>query len=780
AVRGIASIAEKTDLSYALSELDKKPKVPNQLDETVFKGLSESEREKIKTYYETALTEKFLAGLHGVESVADYPKTMLKGLVAVRNGVYAIEGDEANDPKKIFCQKYISPLIEYLEYRLATADRSELAVESLINYDFVLNIMHFQSDILVGPQKEANHEGILIPITEFQGAQSGSTTIFLSDKKLTIHSKMGTFEYPLPERNVNGEVAIKGGLARVVAKILFNLSADAELPLSDLDLVTFGKIDHEFELNVLKDKYGVDPKDVERINSTGPTGYTLYLGDRDQTLNEVLFTKDGLVISLNALASYLQESSQVSADPVRNIFGTHVINIGANYLLEGAGPVDFFYVRETRFPTPRALSRMYMSLISGKVDTLVIPRGSLKMDVGIYWLVLARKLLKIENIEKKDNLLKRMLELADQVDSPYYAAMHDKDNPLEFVEKVKSMAPGGSEFDMDGGDLGEKETLDWLAGRLVKQIMGKVSKFVGYDSVKSFEKKLKPEDLDAIQVLLPRPESYPDFVEDPVKKDEHEVFLIDRTKAFYEAFDEAMPGVEIIKKQAQDFLEQNVPLGVDYKGCELYIVSEADADRFFRAGVRIGELDPEYEPKGLYRANTNIAFAILKNDQKFVLDDLDRLFEELFHSTGRHFIEFNGEKRFVRAFQNSFDYDNPDVKVRGRFLEEALSSITYYNFLYKERFIGQADSPMSYLNAAGLPLRMLIEKTGTKKHGLYDNLMLARIGDQKAEDEAKKVIDGKFGVGFFDYLMTLNPNDVVELTKLYSRLGLKAEFALKN
>lgn len=99
-----------------------------------------------------------------------------------------------------------------------------------------------------------------------------------------------------------------------------------------------------------------------------------------------------------------------------------------------------------------------------------------------------------------------MVELANVVDSPYFREeyLDSKSGPYKFIDSIAKEfeKESGRKFDMNG-ELSDKETLDWIAGRLVRQIITRFDRFSGYNRELSFAKKLKAKDMLPTQIVLP-------------------------------------------------------------------------------------------------------------------------------------------------------------------------------------------------------------------------------------------------------------------------------------
>lgn len=801
ALTKVAELASKSGIEYSVAEVDLDPKKPETGIRDIYKGLTRDERQAVKSYFREALQQNVLTPLKEA-TIEDYPKTLLHGFHALQQEVIETSS-EKYDPRAVFFQKYINPLIAYFDERLEQTKPRQMAgwkhvaaagegfsVEQLVSetvegavvdFDFVRKSIEDGAREVIGKQREPNHAPVLISLDKLQGAQSGGTTLFFTNTHLVIHTAHGDMKYSLPRRSENGEVAIKGGIARLVAKVAFNLPVEEELPPSDIDVIIFsnGKNDG-FSHGVLKQEYGVSAPDVERIGRQGVSGYQQYLGSRDQSVNEVLLTPEGLLLSRNAIASLYQKASETVADPYRDIHGPHVLNLEMDYLQAGGYIDDSFYIGRTRFPAPRTLGRMFDLLIRGRAETLVIPRGSLKMGIRTHWLVMARKYMAMEDPLQRDFYLQRMVELANVVNSPYYTRLRDKNNPAEFIELLGSdyRSYTGRDFDLSGAKLSDKETLHWLADRLVNQLLKELNRFVGDDEVRRFERRLTPEDMRPVQVLLPKPEDYSGLV-DGVKEGEYierptEQTVIDwrvarsaQVRSFYEAYATTPPqGASEIEDHIVAFLDGTLPKDIKtYGKPNMYYISIKDQERFRAAGIRINALSHEGET-GVYDENEHIGCVLLDSLQPSLIT-LHTIFEELFHSSGRHLSP--DKEEFFSGFRMSSREDP-------QFLEEGLVGLYWHEYC-RENGIEDTrpHSKRALSDIAGSALQLLIEQTGGD--GTFmDNLLKARVGNEESLKAIRESITKKHGYAFYSFITHLAVTHREGMVRLFDQLGVDVRF----
>lgn len=801
ALRRVAEIASKSGIEYSVAEVDLDPKKPEAEIRDVYKGLTRDERQAVKGYFREALQQNVLTPLQNA-TIEDYPTTLLHGLRALQQDV--IESSSKKfDPRAVFFQKYIAPLIVYFDERLAQTKSRQMAswahintvgegfsVEQLVSetvegavvdFDFVRKSIEDGAREVIGKQREPSHTPVLLSLEKLQGAQSDGTTLFFTDTHLVIHTAHGDMKYSLPKRNQNGEIAIKGGIARLVTKVAFNLSVEAELPPSDIDVIIFsnGK-NNGFSHEVLKQEYGVSAPDVERVGRQGVSGYQYYLGSRDQSVNEVLLTPEGLILSRNAIASLYQEASETVADPYRDIHGPHVLNLEMDYLRAGGYMDDSFYIGRTRFPAPRTLGRMFDLLIRGRAETLVIPRGSLKMDIGTHWLVMARKYMSMEDAIRRDLYLQRMVELANVVNSPYYTRLRDKNNPAEFIELLGSdyKKNTGRDFDLSGAKLSDKGTLHWLADRLVNQLLKKLNRFVGDDEVRRFERRLTPEDMRPVQVLLSKPEDYSGLV-DAVQEGEYierptgqtvvdwRVARSAQVRSFYESYAIDPPqGASMIEDHIMQYLDAVLPKSTeDFEKTRMYYISMSLKERFHAAGKRINALRGTGE-LGAYDAREHISHVLFEDGVKPSLQTIRNIFEELFHSTARH--QSDDKTAFYEGFGEN---DQP----QGSLFEEGLAGLLWQEYCKVNHIVDtRPNADILVSDIAGKALNLLMAQTDSPDQ-FFTYLLQARKGDQRGFRLVRELVTRRFGRAFFSFLMNLDAKNPKEMIPLFDQLGVDVQ-----
>ena len=191
------------------------------------------------------------------------------------------------------------------------------------------------------------------------------------------------------------ETGYKGGVARLILKIYVYLLAlellprptwlthtfskedvariemllGAEVPLTDKDIVTGFAGDEMWEVS---QELGVDPDGVEKMQ---PFGVVRYMNSRDIDMNQVLLTKLTLFFTVQAFTSVVTGVIN-SAGRARTIFG-----------------VDTFRYMKQRFHTNKILHRLVKNVVEGKAVSFQLPTYNRYVMIGIYWLVLIRRMV---------------------------------------------------------------------------------------------------------------------------------------------------------------------------------------------------------------------------------------------------------------------------------------------------------------------------------------------------------------------------------------------------
>lgn len=214
-----------------------------------------------------------------------------------------------------------------------------------------------------------------------------------------------------------GNVGYKGGVARIALKLYaqkilgaaFSQSLlDNELPLADKDTVIGPD---EKDVWGLAIQMGVDPDGVEKLEKWD---IGAYFATRDLDLNQVLLTQGKLYFSSAALES-VRTGEIHAGQRGRNIFGT-----------------DFFRYKNKTYLTSTVIHRLIKMVTEGKAHSFELPQYNLEVKLGIYWLVILRKLMK-----RKD----AALCIAKLHDCAKQMGQTSAENPSDFFDELKASFP---------------------------------------------------------------------------------------------------------------------------------------------------------------------------------------------------------------------------------------------------------------------------------------------------------------------------------------------------
>lgn len=776
-------------------------------------------RDQLSQIFDEEVTKK----IEETEKISDFPSALRDGLTEITNRLATIG---THSTLKDFSEKNIEPLKsfaakEVLRLGKLGNDHADDVFESIVGlegFDSVLEMLKSQSKLLVGVERKLNHNGIVIPFEKFTGLPSYSpnTSLSIEQDTIVIKHKGKEYKFPLPEKNDSYEICFKGGIARTLAKIALGEDISGELPVHDVDIVIFGK--NNPPIKEVAEKYKTNARDIEKTEEG--TTYQKYCATRDSSFNEVLVNSKGIFISFNCLSSMYQGLSQAADDNTNeSLFNKHIFTVYKPDIVTGKneGTEQFVYAGKERFPSPVALSRMFKLLIDGKCEGIVVPQGIRKTDVGIYWFVIARKILGEENNEIKQAKLDRMLTLAKFVKSPFFEKLpkNQKDNPQTFLDLLKNTYPN---FDMEG-NLSDKDTILWVIQKLKNQILRAYSSSVGQSGQKEIQQKITSEDLSLNVITLPPMEAY--GITDQKREDVslQERIKLQKTREIIDIFEKFSTLPDQNLKEIENDIRNTIIMS--YKDTNLsgedlgnmyYIPKEKRGD-FLEAMKNAGYFagtDASGVSWSVFEVKLSCIFVDKNEDlitQRFYL------FEELYHASG---LKIAG-KRGARTGYSTSRFTKEGKKPPTTLLEEGMAGLEakYYkdflifsntnegkqleNGLNYARFNQTVDrnnnieTPQGKISAdfvhfipnpkafgglvyftspsyhAGEVLNNIVEKCG--KEEMVNLLRSARRGDIEAMREVAKRVDLKFGQGSYGLLIKASANDiaaVINLKRLFS------------
>jgi hypothetical protein len=255
-----------------------------------------------------------------------------------------------------------------------------------------------------------------------------------SEVKDTITVRGHAFPRPQSE-----SLCHKGGLPRVLTKLLAGASESTiaiELPANDLDVIV---VSGSREALAEAERYKISRDGIELVDELN---FERIFASRDLDLNGCVVTKDELVFATWAHQS--AREGKVSIIPAaRGLYGT-----------------EFFFDQDgVLLAKNRGLARLVKSVVEGKAEAFdVLPRNK-QVDLGIYWLILARRFGAKEHSE---TLMNRLFDVAKSLGQ----TREGDASPLDFLKGVHERYPF---FSFSDSSLDDAGVVRWLAGKLNRQ-----------------------------------------------------------------------------------------------------------------------------------------------------------------------------------------------------------------------------------------------------------------------------------------------------------------------
>lgn len=297
------------------------------------------------------------------------------------------------------------------------------------------------AEIFLPPRPEPELDIKFIPLEEM--AKNPNITV----KKIgegDIILEIGDARIILPNRE---GFYYKGGVSRLILKILLGTDISAEIPLNDFDaIVSEGGLG---DFSLFQDRYGLDPTGIEIYNKKEiviPVDIQRLLQGRDLNTNQSVVSKKGIFFSPAAKKAILSGITE-SLYAHHRIFGTD------GFIIPSDGKYPTVYTLRTR-----GLGRVYKMIAEGKAMAGLIKKIEKQIDLGIYWLVYLRKAL---NKPASEKLIERYFLLAQELGH----TLPDED-PLNFFDRQFSRYP----FFIFGKKLNRIETVYWIICKFFKTL----------------------------------------------------------------------------------------------------------------------------------------------------------------------------------------------------------------------------------------------------------------------------------------------------------------------
>jgi len=271
----------------------------------------------------------------------------------------------------------------------------------------------------------------------------------------------------IPRPPANAKVGYKGGAARVALKAYLGASLEGEIPLADFDMYA----EDTPEIWEVAQELCVDNDGVEAVEKFDPG---MCFATRDTDLNEVLLTGEGLYYTDDAVRASTTRIIRPGRGRVESLYGA-----------------DCFFMNGDKFMSNKALWRLVKFVAEGKADGFALPKYNLQIDMGIYWLVLARKLSGKENGGEK---LERMFHLGNKMG---IIPERFREKPvLEFLNWMHSNLPF---FDFESEQTDE-DIANWLLNDRFLTFVAKQSK--KYLGIRTDFSDIKREPGDEQEVVI--------------------------------------------------------------------------------------------------------------------------------------------------------------------------------------------------------------------------------------------------------------------------------------
>jgi hypothetical protein len=284
-----------------------------------------------------------------------------------------------------------------------------------------------------------------------------------------------SFKLPLDDTSYH-----KGGIARLSVEILAGSRLSmlqSEIPWHDVDIYTVNKDGQETRRTAKL--VGADEQGIE-VATGHEYNFTQYANGRDTTQNQALLGRDGLHYSDAAYEAARTGHIEVVGHyiPDRAIYG-----------------VDRYPTRiddkNIILAKPRGIMRYIKALAEEKALSFDYLPINQNLDLGIYWLVLAKKWAK--EPDTFPDRMQRMFYVAKQMGQ----TREDEKDVMDALTRAHIHTPF---FDINHTFSGEVGVARWIGGKLVKQIDREFGWTYGIPSGLEFVRT--PGDTELIKVSI--------------------------------------------------------------------------------------------------------------------------------------------------------------------------------------------------------------------------------------------------------------------------------------
>jgi len=259
--------------------------------------------------------------------------------------------------------------------------------------------------------------------------------------KFRENQKQDWVEVNVPQSDT---VFYKGGVPRVLTKILAGADPallKAEIPMNDIDIIAWSNGEDQEEIVREATALGADLEGIEMVENDQPLQEVLK--GRDVDLNQCFFGKNGLVFSDNALRAAETGSIDIMDPTERGLWGSE----------------SYYYSKDNlKLIKGRGLYRLFKFIAEGKAKSFVQIELNRQNDMGIYWLVLARKFSRKQNAGQ---LLNRLYEIGKRAGQ----TLEGEQDIYDVLNRAHDQYPF---FEFSDAQQSTEDIVLWLSRKLAK------------------------------------------------------------------------------------------------------------------------------------------------------------------------------------------------------------------------------------------------------------------------------------------------------------------------
>ncbi len=353
--------------------------------------------------------------------------------------------DQQPPDVQAFVQGHLLPVLDILRDQASWRERTDAALEpnhvrSVAGQE-ALHAMadHLAEHRLEHRETEIRQIGWDQILEDGEHFQMSEKHLENGEKVNVLHMRIGA-DHPWHEFIIppNEQLMHKGGASRVLLKIFAGAPMDLiipELPVNDVDAVGCGE-KTEIQRGALM--MGADIEGIEMVENFDNMRQLLL--DRDMDMNQAFLTHEGLVFTEAAMRA-ARTGNITLGEGDRGIYGSEVL-----------------YFDRVPLAKNRGSYRLMKMVVEGKARSFEYTPLNKQIDLGIYWLVLARKFAKKKNAGA---LLRRFYDLGKQMGQ----TREGEEDIYAVLDRVHEDYPF---FRFDEAKMDEAGHMRWLARKLFR------------------------------------------------------------------------------------------------------------------------------------------------------------------------------------------------------------------------------------------------------------------------------------------------------------------------